>query len=45
MKGAYEPTNGKSLPTAPQALLALGLPLANRLDGQLKRDVYNEKYL
>jgi hypothetical protein len=45
MKGGHEPTNGELSATAPQALLALGFPLAKRLSGQLKPDVYNQKYI
>jgi hypothetical protein len=45
VKGGCEPTNGETPAAEPQALQALGFPLAKRLSGQLKPDVYNYKCL
>jgi hypothetical protein len=41
MKGRCQPTNGEIAPAPLKRLQALGLPLANRLSGQLKPIVYN----
>ena len=45
LKGRREPTNGNLDAARPQALWALGFPLAKRSNGRMKPDVYNQKCL